>query len=270
MMTWLEPLLDNVTALYQDLWAWVLTVLLLVALALVSILRSKAQRRRRSPELLISLGEISLQDAEPVLPPAGTAEMLPRGAGESLYTLSMNVSNLGEQPVQLLEIALETNANPLPISLELPQLINAGQQIQLSRPVHGLQGDEGVLRLYSYVTASRQKFFCLRAHFEWEPWNRRYKVAPLGQSLVPSKRLDSLKLRKLQSQQWQAQEAATRREQRQKMAALSRSSNNQARQRSAEPAIEQAIEASDAASDTASHSPRKARKATGMKFPDKF
>jgi hypothetical protein len=178
-----------------DAQPWSLLALILAALLLLSLLlRRRRPKRLEPPELFISAGEIApAEDAE---------DATPRAA----YLLSMNVSNLNSYPVQLLEVALESDeVTDEPIVAELPALLGAETSLQLSQRIPKIVVGSGTLSLYLYIPAQAQRpaqYFQHRATFEWSLWQRRYRVSPLRQLTQPVKGPADTKLNQERQTQW--------------------------------------------------------------------
>lgn len=201
-LTALWTLLSGLTLnpFYWDAYGW-LVFLLLLALVLLLLLRGRrrvdAVPAMPEPDLLISLGEISVYEVEEV---GNVAEAV-------ICDVAMLVSNMGESSVQLLEIALTTDEMKTPLPIEAAYFIPGNSAVQVKERVLGLYGEEGVLSLYFYAAATAKKYYRLQAPFEWEPWNGRYKIAPMGQSISPSKKLASTGVKKLREKEWRERQA---------------------------------------------------------------
>lgn len=165
-------------------WSVAVFALLLFALGF----RLAGRRRARgypTPELIISKGEVMQLE------------------NSILQQLSVKVSNLGDYSVQLLEFALESGVLPEPILIEAVELLRPHSASELTAILPtDLVGDASVLKAYAYVARNSERVFELRANLEWEPWNKRYKVSPLGQSLRPARKLDSNRLDTLRKRAW--------------------------------------------------------------------
>jgi hypothetical protein len=150
----------------------------LVLLLLAANLRRRARRPLavRPPEILVTQGEL--------VPEARTGRL---GAG----MLSMTVSNLGRYPVQLLEAACRTGAGGRFGIAETVALVPAMDEVDISVRMPVARLDDGVLDLYCYAAATRTKIWRHRAELVWEPWAKRFKVAPLEQRIEPARALAS-------------------------------------------------------------------------------
>ena len=156
---------------------WLLLVALLVLLLIVILRRRSRQPLEvRPPEILITQGEL--------LPESRTGRL---GAG----TLSMSVSNLGRYPVQLLEAACRTGARGRLGIAETVVLVPAMGEVEVTVRLPVGKLDDGVLDLYCYAAATRTKTWRHRAELVWEPWAKRFKVAPLEQRVEPVRALPS-------------------------------------------------------------------------------
>lgn len=155
--------------------------LLLAALVLLLLGASARSRSRRPlavrpPEILITQGEL--------FPESRTGRV---GAG----TLTMSVSNLGRYPVQLLEAACRTGAGGRFGIAETVVLVPAMGEVEVAVRLPVGKLDDGVLDLYCYAAATRSKTWRHRAELVWEPWAKRFKVAPLEQRVEPVRSLPS-------------------------------------------------------------------------------
>jgi len=161
---------------------WVLAALVaLILLAL--IVRPRRRPSARRPELLISHGELRFAEGGEAVPSSLRAP--DRGA----FLLSMTVSNLSAVPVQLLELAVRTNASPAATSAEVPAVLPPHGAVDVSAELREAGGDEGTLELFVYVPDMPPKVFRVRARLLWEPWNARFRVLPLYQKVDALRRL---------------------------------------------------------------------------------
>lgn len=152
---------------------WVLVAVLAVIVLLLAI--RPRRRPSRRPELLISHGELRVtEDAE-----AASTSLLAPDRGS--FELSMIVSNLSAVPVQLLELAVRTNASPAPTTAEVPAVLPPHGAVEVRADLREAGGDEGTLELFVYAPDMPPKTFRLRAKLLWEPWNTRFRVLPLDQ-----------------------------------------------------------------------------------------
>jgi hypothetical protein len=154
----------------------------LLLVAFVALLFAASLRRRargpldvRPPEILVTQGEL--------VPEARLGRL---GSGH----LTMTVSNLGRYPVQLLEAANRSGGGRFGVA-EVVVLVPAMGEVdvEVHLPVGKLE--DGVLDLYCYAAATRTKTWRHRAELVWEPWAKRFKVAPLEQQIEPAKVLAS-------------------------------------------------------------------------------
>jgi hypothetical protein len=162
--------------------------LLVVFVALLALLvwrKLRPEYVKRKPELLISKGEIIQVESS------------------TIQVLHLKVSNLNDYPVQLLEFAIKTNLMSNPITVEAVELLGPHESVEFeaNMPV-SLVGEKGDVRLYAYIAQPFKKMFLLRSGFAWEPWNRRHKISPLGQTLRPVRRLGSAQLERLRKRAW--------------------------------------------------------------------
>jgi len=154
--------------------------LLLVAFVVLLIVATLRRRSRgpldvRPPEILVTQGEL--------VPEARLGRL---GSG----LLTMTVSNLGRYPVQLLEAANRSGGGRFGVA-EVVVLVPAMGEVdvEVHLPVGKLE--DGVLDVYCYAAATRNKTWRHRAELVWEPWAKRFKVAPLEQQVEPTKALAS-------------------------------------------------------------------------------
>lgn len=166
---------------------WLLAALALLfgVLLLALLLRRRAPRESRVPQLLISRGEIN------------------QAENSSLQLLSLKVSNLNDYPVQLLELALKTELMPHPLPIEAVELLPPHQAIELEAELPSdIVGDQGLIYAYLHLPGPKRAVFRLQGHFSWEPWNKRYKVSPLKQTLRPARELSSSQYDALRKRAW--------------------------------------------------------------------
>lgn len=166
-------------------WLLAALALLFVVLLLALLLRRRASRESRTPQLLISRGEISQPE------------------NSSLQRLSLKVSNLNDYPVQLLELALKTELMPHPLPIEAVELLPPHQAVELEAELPSdIVGDQGLIYAYLHLPGPKRAVLRLQGHFGWEPWNKRYKVSPLRQTLRPVRDLSSGQYDALRKQAW--------------------------------------------------------------------
>lgn len=166
-----------------------------VALALVLLWLLFRRRRAAAssrPEVLLSLGTIVSQDGVP----EGSVDR--PGAK---HRLRLTVSNLNPYAVQVLELALKTPEMNAPVTAEVAAVVPPEGSVVLEEPIEGLTGDEGRLNLYFYTVGGRG-VYRLQAPFTLEPWNERYKISPVNQSVTPARRLASAEVSRAQEQAW--------------------------------------------------------------------
>ncbi len=268
MVRTLEMMWNSVTSFFSNLWTLLsptaqstlqrldpLTWGMVAVGLLILLLLSMLLRRRRpeepapsKPELLVSLGEIRVLE--------DYVEQDEKGRGNALmrpvsHALRMTVSNLNMYPVQLLEVALKTPDMDVPLTLETAQIVGPEASVVVKETLPQFDGEEGKLTLYFYLSGSSKRYVSLQASFEFEPWDARYKVSPLGQTLTPFRQLASAHVSRLRERSWQERQAQeAQRERREKVAAFA---------------------SRDWQEDSRSDSEREpVRPAGGFNFPDEF
>lgn len=198
----LEPLTTFLEPAFIAFWVWLgrpgfnpatwspLTWSLVVFALLLLTLGFRWARRRKTstfpaPQLIISKGNIVQLE------------------NSILQQLSFKVSNLGDYSVQLLELTLQGKSMPEPVVIEAIELLRPHEASELTAILPtDLVGDSGVLKAYAYVARNSKHIYELRATLEWEPWNKRYKISPLGQTLRPTRALSSTRLDRLRKRAW--------------------------------------------------------------------
>ena len=195
MSTAFEIMLNLIKSTISTVLIWLNSVnmniviwLLVVFVALLGLLvwrKLKPAYVKKKPELLISKGEIIQVESS------------------TIQVLHLKVSNLNDYPVQLLEFAIKTNLMSAPITVEAVELLGPHESVEFeaNMPV-SLVGEKGDVKLYAYIAQPFKKMFLLKSSFAWEPWNRRHKISPLGQSLRPVRRLGSAQLKRLRKRAW--------------------------------------------------------------------
>lgn len=182
-----------------DVVTWLGLLSALLTIMVVWLLASRPPRRSRLsgnravPELLVSKGEVR------------------QASASAAQVLALKVSNLNDDPVQLLEITLQTEPMSSPLIVEAAELLSSGETAELEAVLpNNMTGDKGDLTVYFMLARSR-KLYRLKTSFSWEPWAARYKVAPLGQSLKQARKLESDRLNGLRKRSWHEQyfQAAT-------------------------------------------------------------
>lgn len=194
-LTFLTPYYNQALAFLRTLdplvW-WVTGGVLLLLVLLWLLLRRREPGQKGRPEVLLSLGTIGAADG-------GDA-----GSG-SLHLLRLTVSNLNPYAVQVLELALKTPAMDMPVTAEVAAVVPPEGSVALEQPFTGISGDEGRLNLYFY-TAGKKRIYLLQAPFALEPWNNRYKISPLNQSVAPVRQLPSAGVSRVQEQVWRGEQ----------------------------------------------------------------
>lgn len=174
-------------------WAALAAGLLVLVLLAVLLRRRHDEPNRNRPEVLVSLGAISASEGFD----AESGVLLPKR-----FVLKMTVSNLNTYPVQALELALKTPEMELPVTAELATLIPPEASVVIEETLPELVGDEGKLNLYLYAANSSKKTYRLQTAFALEPWNARYKISPLGQSIAVTRQLASMDVTRRQERAW--------------------------------------------------------------------
>lgn len=171
----IEALQDWLSAVATLPTEYLLAALLgLVLLVLAARLLRRRAKRPKPPDLLLSRGEIA------------------QAENSGLQHLTVKVSNLNPFPVQLLELAVKTDRMPAPLGIDAVELLPPHQAVELEAALpHDVVGDTGVVHAYAHVPGRSAAVYRLQATFEWEPWNKRYKISPLGQTLRRARRLSS-------------------------------------------------------------------------------
>ena len=77
----------------------------------------------------------------------------------------------------------------------------------LEESIEGLAGEEGRINLYFYTVGGRG-VYRLQAPFILEPWNERYKISPVNQSVTPARRLASAEVSRAQEEAWRENRGA--------------------------------------------------------------
>ncbi|HEX7022968.1 MAG TPA: hypothetical protein VF171_08940, partial [Trueperaceae bacterium] len=172
-----------------DWLGWLLAGLLL--LALFSRYAGRGLRAAAGPSVLVSLGEILVR------------ELAEEGGAVSLVNeLRLTVSNLGDVPVQILELAVSTDRMSAPVTAEVAELVRPSASLRFRTRLDKIVGETGSLSLYLYAPGTARRYFRLTAGLEWEPWNGRYKVSPVEQVVRPSRALPSVGDRQRRRQAW--------------------------------------------------------------------
>lgn len=182
-------------------WGGAIAALLIFLLLLALLRRRNRDLQQNRPEVLISLGAISTSEGFD----ADSGVLLPRR-----FLLKMTVSNLNTYPMQALELALKTPEMEVPTTTELATLIPPESSVVVEETLSELVGDEGKLNLYLYAANSSKRTYRLQTAFALEPWNARYKISPLGQSIAPTRQLASTGVNRVQERAWREQEERER------------------------------------------------------------
>ena len=173
---------DTEGVVLTDPGTWPLGLWLLLAAFAVLVL-ALAVRRRARPTLEVRPPQILITQGE--LVPEERAGRL--GAG----MLTMTVSNLGRYPVQLLESASRTGSRGRTGVAETVHLVPALSEVEMRVQLPVGKLDDGLLDVYCYAAATRTKLWRHQAELIWEPWAKRFKVAPLEQRVEPARSLAS-------------------------------------------------------------------------------
>ena len=179
--------------------AWWIAGGVLLLLLLWALLRRRGGGAKGRPEVLLSLGTIGISDGMSGGADAQGERLLPQR-----FLLRLTVSNLNEYAVQVLEVALKTPEMDVPVTAEVAAVVPPEGSVTLEEPLAELTGDEGRLNLYFY-TAGSKRIYRVGTSFALEPWNNRYKVSPLNQSIAPTKQLASTGVSRVQERVWQEQ-----------------------------------------------------------------
>lgn len=172
---------------------WIAGGALLLLLLLRLLLRRRDPAATGRPEVLLSLGTIRLSEG---LDASGEV-LLPQQ-----QLLRATVSNLNTYAVQVLELALKTPEMATPVTAEVTAVVPPEGSVVIEEPLPELAGEEGQLGLYFYAAGNRY-LYRLQASFALEPWNSRYKISPLGQSVAPARQLPSAGAGRVKERAWQ-------------------------------------------------------------------
>jgi MYXO-CTERM domain-containing protein len=176
---------------WPDLLPWFLA--LLVLLLLLALRRRRpAQLLVAPPALLVTQGEVALAGFEGDRSRRGASP-----AGVLAGDLGMTLSNLSRYPVQVLEVAVRPSRRAAPRVASVDTLVPAlgSAEVRCEIPLQ-LTGDS-LLEVYFYAAAPKRKLYRHRVELVWEPWMRRFKVAPMDQFTTPVRRLPSVEPRAL-------------------------------------------------------------------------
>lgn len=166
----------------------------LLLLLLWALLRRREGDAKGRPEVLLSLGTIGMSEDV-------------QGGRSPQFSLRLTVSNLNAYAVQVLEVALKTPEMDVPVTAEVAAVVPPEGSVTLEEPLAGIMGEEGRLNVYFY-TAGSKRIYRLGTSFALEPWNNRYKISPLNQSVAPAKQLASAGVSRVQERAWREGERA--------------------------------------------------------------
>ena len=181
---------------------WLIAGGAVLLVVLLWLLLRRRPAKNKQPEVLVSLGAISASEG---VDKSG-AVMMPRQ-----FNLRLTVSNLNTYAVQVLEVALKTPEMDVPATAEVALVVPPEGSVMLNEPLPEIVGEEGRLNLYFY-TAGNKRIYRLQTSFALEPWNDRYKISPLNQSVAPSRQLASAGVSRVYEKAWRDQEGTQRRE----------------------------------------------------------
>lgn len=169
-----------------DTLSWL--VVAIVVLVLVAILLAASRRRRRAggPQFLLTNGQIRLLGDVPKGAAADGGRRQPallEAPADAEYQLRVTVNNLNSYPVQLLEIAVRTNAGRVPVVADASAVVPPNGAVDVVADISDLPGERGTLELYLYNTKVAPRSMRLIVPLDWEPWNQRYRVRATAQHL---------------------------------------------------------------------------------------
>ncbi len=181
----LESVRDAVLALSLTPLQWGLVGFGVLMAALLFALLLRRPRPDKTPQLLLARGDIA------------------QAENSSLQLLSLKISNLNEYPVQLLELALRTDLMPHPMTIEAIELLPPHQAVDLEAELPSdIVGDQGTVFAYLHTPRRQNTIYRVQANFAWEPWKKRYKLSPLGQTVRPVRNLSSSQQDALRKRSW--------------------------------------------------------------------
>jgi hypothetical protein len=194
---WLQTLGPNPLEWPSSLWLTLSVILVLIIIVLVTRKESATPESQRvkdlQPDLLISKGEVVQLE------------------NSVMQQLNLKVSNLGAQPVQLLEFTLKTDLMPAPVTVEAVELIGPVDSIELEAVLPTeVMGEKGELEAFFYTAKQPKRIYCLSAQLSWEPWHERFKVSPLGQKRKLARTLASERLAQLKRKAWEERQPKPR------------------------------------------------------------
>lgn len=178
-------------------WGALAAALLLILLVALFLRSRRNDPNQGRPEVLISLGAITASEGFD----EGSGVMLPKR-----FRLKMTVSNLNTYPMQALELALKTPEMEVPVTAELAAIIPPEGSVVIEETLPEIVGDEGKLNLYLYAANNSKRTYRLQTAFALEPWNERYKISPLGQSIAATRQLASMGVNRVQERAWRERE----------------------------------------------------------------
>ena len=171
---------------------WISLIALVLLIRFFIRYSQRNTRPSRRPELLVSKGVIQQPEHRPT------------------QVLSLKVSNLNDYPIQLLEIALQSDLMSSPYMVEAAEILAPHSAVELEAVLpNNIVGDSGSLNIYVYSNKRKRKMYRLKSQFDWEPWSSRYKVEATGQRMRAVKQLASTKLSRERKKDWHQQKLKT-------------------------------------------------------------
>lgn len=157
-----------------------LAVLLVVLLFGLGRRRGRRARAGGLPEMMVSHGEISLGELDGVQPEASTG--LFRAPPSASLELRLALSNLNPYPVQLIELAVRSRGDSLPLVAEAGAVVPPNGAVDVAAELTSVSGEAERVELYLFTSRLKGRTFRLSAPLEWEPWARRYRIRALDSS----------------------------------------------------------------------------------------
>lgn len=186
-----------------DAGAWQAATWLALAVALVALLVIVLRLRRgvpaSLPEMMVSHGEIVLQDGPASHEGVQYGLAAPAGA---THQLTLTLSNLNSWPVQLLELAVRTRGLRQPVVAVAGSVVPPNGAVDVAAELYDLPGDAGVIQLYFYSNRGRRRTYMLSAPLEWQPWDQRYRVRALASKVTPVTTLASQERRQREARSY--------------------------------------------------------------------